>query len=124
MVFKSIGFVWRTQKMNVKECLKISVHKFVNLALIGAAVALIVTSIIQYNRWPIYTATNIVPQNKAQFPAITFCGLSKGYKEDVLQVIRAYVGDDTFLPIYLQRIFSLLRPIFKIPQPLKSLKIF
>ena len=72
--------------MNYKECLKIGVHKFVNLALIGGALALIVSSILVYNTWPIYTATNIIPQEKAKFPAVTFCGLSAGYKEHVLQV--------------------------------------
>ena len=88
--------------MNIKECLKIGVHKFVNLALIGAALALIVSSIIVYNTWPIYTATNIIPQDQAQFPAVTFCGLSEGYKEDVLQVRTDYICEKTFLGIYIQ----------------------
>ena len=35
---------------------------------------------------PTYVSTHIVNQEKAQFPAITICPISKGYKEDVLQV--------------------------------------
>ena len=44
-------------------------------------------SVLRYNEWPIYTETNIVNQNKARFPAMTFCPLSNGYKKDVLKVI-------------------------------------
>jgi len=33
---------------------------------------------------PTYVSTHIVNQEKAQFPAITICPISKGYKEDVL----------------------------------------
>ena len=43
-------------------------------------------SVLRYNEWPIYTETNIVNQNQARFPAMTFCPLSNGYKEDVLKV--------------------------------------
>ena len=68
------------------DCFKIGIHKFVNLALIGAALALIASSIIEYNTWPIYTATNIIPQQQAQFPSVTFCGLSGGYNEQILKV--------------------------------------
>ena len=35
---------------------------------------------------PTYVSTHIVNQEKAQFPAVTICPISKGYKEDVLQV--------------------------------------
>ena len=35
---------------------------------------------------PTYVSTHIVNQEKAQFPAITICPISKGYKEDVLLV--------------------------------------
>ena len=47
---------------------------------------LVLTSILNYSRWPIYTETNIVPQNEANFPAITFCSSHDGYKENVLRV--------------------------------------
>ena len=43
-------------------------------------------SVLRYNEWPIYTETNIVNQNQARLPAMTFCPLSNGYKEDVLKV--------------------------------------
>ena len=72
--------------MDYKKGVKIGIHKLVNLALIGAALGLIVTSIIVYNTWPIYTATNIIPQEEAKFPDLTFCSLSNGYKEQVLKV--------------------------------------
>ena len=44
-------------------------------------------SVLRYNEWPIYTETNIVNQNEARFPAMTFCPLYHGYKKDVLKVI-------------------------------------
>ena len=44
-------------------------------------------SVLRYNEWPIYTETNIVNQNQARFPAMTFCPLYHGYKKDVLKVI-------------------------------------
>ena len=43
-------------------------------------------SVLRYNEWPIYTETNIVNQNQARLPAMTFCPLSNGYKGDVLKV--------------------------------------
>ena len=39
-----------------------------------------------YSSEPTYVSTHIVNQEKAQFPAITICPISKGYKESVLQV--------------------------------------
>ena len=42
---------------------------------------------------PTYVSTHIVNQEKAQFPAITICPISKGYKEDVLQVSLLYDDD-------------------------------
>ena len=74
--------------MECQERIKVGIHKLVNLALIGAALGLIISSILVYNTWPIYTATNIIPQEDAQFPDLTFCSLSNGYKEHVLQVSR------------------------------------
>ena len=102
--------------MNWKHFSKLAVHKFVNLALIGAALTLIISSIIVYNTWPIYTATNIIPQQKAQFPAVTFCGLSSGYKEEVLQVgnvevvkyfFKTFIAHKTYIfTVYFQIIFT------------------
>ena len=72
--------------MACQETIKIGIHKIVNFVLVVAAFALIIISIIQYNTWPIYTATNTVPQDQAEFSAVTFCALSGGYKAKVLQV--------------------------------------
>ena len=72
--------------MDCKERVKIGIHKIVNFVLVVAVFALIIISIIQYNTWPIYTATNTVPQDQALFSAVTFCALSGGYKAKVLQV--------------------------------------
>ena len=72
--------------MDCKERVKIGIDKIVNFVLVVAAFALISISIIQYNTWPIYTATNTVPQDQAEFSAVTFCALSGGYKAKVLQV--------------------------------------
>ena len=72
--------------MEYQECIKLGIHKLVNLALIGAALGLIISSIVVFNTWPIYTATNIIPQENAQFPDLSICSLSSGYKELVLQV--------------------------------------
>ena len=47
---------------------------------------LIISCLLEYSRWPIYTETNITPQNEANFPAITFCPAHSGYKEHILKV--------------------------------------
>ena len=47
---------------------------------------LIISTILEYSRWPIYTETNITPQNEANFPAMTFCPAHSGYKEHILKV--------------------------------------
>ena len=72
--------------MDCKERVKIGIHKIVNFVLVVAVFALIIISIIQYNTWPIYTATNTIPQDQAEFSAVTFCALTGGYKAQVLQV--------------------------------------
>ena len=65
---------------------KIGVHKLVNVALICSALFLIIRSVIYYNTWPIYTSTEVMPQEEAQFPAVTFCNQASGYKENILKV--------------------------------------
>ena len=40
---------------------------------------------IKYFRKPTYMSTNMVPQNSANFPAMTFCPLPQGYKPEVLE---------------------------------------
>ena len=72
--------------MGCQETIKIGIHKVVNFILVVAVFALIIISIIQYNTWPIYTATNTIPQDQAEFSAVTFCALTGGYKAQVLQV--------------------------------------
>ena len=72
--------------MNYIRYLKIGLHKFINITLICAALYLIISSIIYYNNWPIYTSTEVIPQQEAQFPAVTFCNQANGYKENVLKV--------------------------------------
>ena len=65
---------------------KISIYLLVMLILGMMLFVLCLKSILQYNEWPIYTETNIVPQQEVRFPAMTVCLLSSGYKEDVLQI--------------------------------------
>ena len=65
---------------------KLGIQVVVMLLLIGVLIYMCVTSVIRYSRWPIYTETKTVPQNEAIFPAMTFCALPNGYKEDVLKV--------------------------------------
>ena len=72
--------------MKYKKYLKIAIHKIVNLSLIATVLYLIISSIHYYNTWPIYTVTNIIPQNQAQFPAVTLCQQYIGYKKNILQV--------------------------------------
>ena len=76
------------KEVNIKpiNVWKLCVHIIVMLLLIGVLIYLCMTSVIRYSRWPIYTETNTVPQNESKFPAMTFCALSNGYKEDVLKV--------------------------------------
>ena len=72
--------------MQYEKYFKIGLHKLLNIALICAVLYLIISSIIYYNTWPIYTSTNVIQQEEGQFPAVTFCDQTKGYKEDVLKV--------------------------------------
>ena len=76
--------------MGCQETIKIGIHKIVNLFLVAAVFALIIISIIQYNTWPIYTASNTIPQHQAEFSAVTFCALTGGYKAQVLQVNKSH----------------------------------
>ena len=76
----------KRRKWTGKEICKISIYVLV-VVLLGIMLAVLcIKATLQYNEWPIYTETNIVQQNEARFPAMTFCPLSSGYKEDVLQV--------------------------------------
>ena len=72
--------------MNYIRYLKIGLHKIINIVLLFAVLYLIISSIIYYNKWPIYTSTEVIPQQEAQFPAVTFCNQANGYKENILKV--------------------------------------
>ena len=67
--------------------LKLVVYVMVVLLLGSILFWLCLRSVLDYSKWPIYTETNIVSQNKAKFPSMTFCALTSGYKENVLKVI-------------------------------------
>ena len=82
MDFNKVKINWTTKAI-CKLCLYILVILLLGMILMW----LCLESILTYNKWPIYTETNIVPQNEARFPSMTFCALSSGYKEDVLKVI-------------------------------------
>ena len=75
------------QQITFVKILKIILYVLVMFMLGLVLFVLCLKSILKYNEWPIYTETNIVNQNQARVPAMTFCSLSKGYKEDVLKVI-------------------------------------
>ena len=72
--------------ITVTKLIKLIVYVFVMFILAIILFTLCLKSILKYNEWPIYTETNIVGQNEARFPAMTFCALPNGYKEDVLKV--------------------------------------
>ena len=73
------------------QILKIILYVLV-MFILGLVLSLLcLKSILKYNEWPIYTETNIVNQNQARVPAMTFCSLSNGYKGDILKVIYVYV---------------------------------
>ena len=69
---------------------KTTLYIFVMFVLGLVLFLLSLKSVLRYNEWPIYTETNIVNQNQARFPAMTFCPLYHGYKKDVLKVISEY----------------------------------
>ena len=50
--------------------------------LIGEAVGLF----IHFLEFPTYTSTKIEPQHHADFPALSICPMSNGYKDEVLKV--------------------------------------
>ena len=76
-----------TSQITPVKLLKIIIYILVMFILGLVLFLLSLKSVLRYNEWPIYTETNIVNQNKARFPAMTFCPLSNGYKKDVLKVI-------------------------------------
>ena len=67
---------------------KLQLFTYIGIVLVpfGFLFSMVLSSFLEYSRWPIYTETNITPQNEANFPAMTFCPAHDGYKEDVLRV--------------------------------------
>ena len=86
----------RCETITRTKILKLSVYVLVMLFLRVILFILCLKSVLKYNEWPIYTETNIVNQNEARFPAMTFCPLTNGYKQDVLKVI-CYPTTETFV---------------------------
>ena len=76
----------KSKKWTGAVIFRLGVYISVMLVLGGILFWLCLESILAYSKWPIYTETDIVPQNEAMFPSMTFCALLSGYKEDVLKV--------------------------------------
>ena len=75
-----------TSQMTAVKISKIMLYILVMFILGLVLFLLSLKSVLRYNEWPIYTETNIVNQNQARLPAMTFCPLSNGYKRNVLKV--------------------------------------
>ena len=73
-------------RCNMKNCSKIMVYYTVNFVSMVLLCIAISSTLITYNKRPIYTEVLVVPQNEAKYPAVTMCPMSDGYKEHVLQV--------------------------------------
>ena len=86
---------WKTKNKDNQRCTsgikanrmaKISIYVLVILLLLSILLSAIIMTCIKYNKWPIYTEVNVVPQYEAKFSAVTICPVAKGYKENILQV--------------------------------------
>ena len=53
-----------------------------------------VQCLIKYWEFPTYISSRIVDQGEADFPAITVCPPTKGYKSDVLMVSEVFDETD------------------------------
>ena len=76
----------KEKKWTAPVILKICTYCLVILILASGLFWLCLASILKFNEWPIYTETNIVPQQDVPFPSMTFCALSESYKKDILKV--------------------------------------
>ena len=76
----------KKRKITVKYICGKIVYVSVHVTLIVAVLSLIVQCLIVFSTWPTYTKITVVPQQMAEFPAITICPGVKGYKEDILKV--------------------------------------
>ena len=93
--------------MNYIRYFKIGLHKLIHIALLSADLYLMISSIVYYNTWPIYTSTEVIPQQEAQFPAVTFCNQANGYKETVLKV-RTEFAIFIFFKLKIYRLIDIL----------------
>ena len=75
-------------KINEEKINKVELWFYISLVFVPFILVcvLIISCLLEYSRWPIYTETNITPQNEANFPAMTFCPAHSGYKEHILKV--------------------------------------
>ena len=85
---KTIAKMSPDKKRSIKR-----LKMFQNLLYIMVVVILVVGLIAQiiqclgkYFEKPTYTETQVVKQQEAEFPAFTFCGEGRSYKDEVLQV--------------------------------------
>ena len=77
----------KIKNWGVKVICKLCFYILILLMLGSVLFWLCLKSMLEYSKWPIYTETNIVAQNEAQFPSMTFCAMSNGYKANILRVI-------------------------------------
>ena len=75
-------------------------YRVIQRSVFGLTLAVLVTllgiqtvqCVIKYMGKPTYFETDIVPQERADFPAITICpDSSQAYKSDVLKVLAKYI---------------------------------
>ena len=77
--------------IKIIKAAKLVTYFLVIISIYVVLLGVIAMTCIKYNKWPIYTEVDFMPQNKGKFPAVTTCPISSGYKEDVLQVIGIFL---------------------------------
>ena len=78
----------KNNKSKDGEINKVKFSIYIGLLLVPAGLlfSMVLSSVLEYSTWPILTETNIIPQNEANFPAMTFCPSYNGFKENILKV--------------------------------------
>ena len=75
----------KTKDVKVNK-VKFSIYICLILVPFGLLASMVFLSMLEYSTWPILTETNIIPQNEANFPAMTFCPSRKAaFKENILK---------------------------------------
>ena len=82
------------QDIRQKNCLKLLYYCCLFVLIVTFAVR-VGNSVDYFLREPTYTESHLVRQSHAEFPAMSICSDSGGFKEDVLQVM--YLGVCCFL---------------------------